>query len=245
MKPAGKLHPLPVPTKPWDSIRMDLIRPFPESKGYIYLWVVICRMTSMVHLIPVHTNMKASDLSWMYQWEIIRLHGLPNSIMSDRDSKFTSRWWHELHKILGMKLLMSTSYHPQTDGQTEHTNCNISQIFHTIVCDNQKDWVDRVDLTEFAINASVSRTTKYMPFKLNSGYMPSMICEIHLDNTIPKGIKEFTRQALQNLAEAHDAIIKVRVFQTCTTNSRWAPEPKLEKGSLVFLSTKNLNLPKG
>lgn len=82
-KPAGKLHPLPVPMKPWDSIGMDFIGPFPESKGYNYLWVIICCMTSMVHLIPVHTTMTTRDLSWIYLCEIVRLHGLPSSIVCD------------------------------------------------------------------------------------------------------------------------------------------------------------------
>jgi hypothetical protein len=82
-KPMGKLHPLPIPTKPWDSIGMDFVGPFPESKGFNYLWVVICRMTSMVHLIPVHTKITATELSWVYRREIVRLHGLPSLIVSD------------------------------------------------------------------------------------------------------------------------------------------------------------------
>ena len=105
-KNMGKLHPLPIPTKPWDSIGMDFIGPLPEINGYNYLWVVICRMTSMVHLIPVHTTMTAKELSWKYLREIVRLHGLPGSIVSDRDSKFTSQWWKELHRTLGMKFLI-------------------------------------------------------------------------------------------------------------------------------------------
>ena len=127
--PVGKHHPLPIPTKPWDSIGMDFIGPFPESKGFNYLWVVICRMTSMVHLILVHTTMTAAQLSWIYKREIMQLHGLPNTIMSNCDSKFTSQWWHELHRILGAKLLMSASFHPQTDSQTERANRNVGQIF--------------------------------------------------------------------------------------------------------------------
>jgi hypothetical protein len=77
-----------------------------------------------------------------------------------------------------------------------------------VVCNNQKDWVDRLDLTEFAINTSISGTTKYAPFELNSGYMPSMICKIRSDNIIPEEIKEFAKQALQNLADAHNSIIE-------------------------------------
>jgi hypothetical protein len=95
-KPAGKLHSLPIPMKPWDSVGMDFVGPFPKSRGHNYLWVIICQMTSTVHLILVMTNITAVELSWKYLCEIMRLHDLPNSIISDRDSKFTSRWWKEL-----------------------------------------------------------------------------------------------------------------------------------------------------
>jgi hypothetical protein len=244
-KPMGKLHSLPVPVKPWDSIRMDFIGPFPEVDGYNYLWVVICHMTSMVHLIPVHTRMKASQLSTIYMREVVRLHGLPSSIVSDRDSKFTSKWWRELHRILGARLLMSTSFHPQTDAQTERANRNIGQIFWTVVAPDQKNWLGKLDSVEFAINASISATTGYAPFELVNGCMPSMIRELHSDGVIPLGIKVFAEKALQNLAEAHDAIIEKRIVQTSKVNERRREEPKIVKGDLVYLSTKNLNLPRG
>jgi len=214
----GKLHPLPIPKKPWDSIGMDFIGPFPEVNGYNYLWVVICRMTSMVHLILVHTTMTAKELSWKYLREVVRLHRLPSSIVSDRDSKFTSQWWKELHRTLGAKLLMSTSFHPQTNGQTEQMNKNIGQILRTSIRSDQKDWIDKINLTEFAINSSVSATSRYAPFQLNGGYMPSMLKEFRSNKTTAKGIKEFAAQALHNLAEAHDAIIETQVFQTSQSN---------------------------
>ena len=98
---------------------MDFIGPCPESRGYNYLWVVICCLTSMVHLIPVRMMTTVSELSSIYIREIVRLHGLPSSIVSDRDLKFTSKWWKEVHRILSAKLLMSTVFHPQRDGATE------------------------------------------------------------------------------------------------------------------------------
>ncbi len=80
---------------------MDFVGPFPEvevnGRKFNYLWVVVCRMTSMVHLIPVHMKMTASQLSGIYMREIVQLHGLLRSIMSNRDPKFTSKWWRELH----------------------------------------------------------------------------------------------------------------------------------------------------
>jgi hypothetical protein len=113
---------------------------------------------------------------------------------------------------------MSTLFHPQMDGQMERANRNVEQIFRTVVRNDQKDWVDCTDMTEFAINASVSETTRYTPFELNGGYMPSMIQEFRSDDLIPLGIKSFTQQVLWNLAEAHNAIIKRQVFQTHQAN---------------------------
>ena len=175
----------------------------------------------------------------------MQLQGLPSSIVSNRDSKFTLKWWHKLHHTLGAKLLMSTSFHPQTDSQMECANRNIGQIFHIVIWHDQKDWVDCVDLTEFAINASIAKTMKFVPFELNGGYMSSMMKEIRLDETILRGIKLFTEATLQNLADAHDTIIEVRVFQMSHTNAHRKDEPEIVEGILVYLSTKNLNLPKG
>ncbi|KAG6887014.1 hypothetical protein C0995_002395 [Termitomyces sp. Mi166 len=100
-------------------------------------------------------------------------------------------------------------------------------------------------MVEFAINASMSETTEYALFELNSGYMPSMIKELRSDEVIHKGIKDFMQTALTNLANAHDAIIKAHVFQMRQANDCRSSKPDIAKGSLVYLSTKNLNLPKG
>ncbi len=105
-KPSSKLHTLPILMKPWDSIGMDFVGPFPEIKAdnsrmFNYLWVIVCQMMSMVHLIPTHTTMMAKQLSGTYIREVAHLHGLPTSIVSDRDPKFTSKWWRELHCMLG------------------------------------------------------------------------------------------------------------------------------------------------
>jgi hypothetical protein len=124
----GLLHSLPILSQPWSSIAMDFVGPFPESNSYNYLWVVICCLTSIVHLVPVQMTTTASELTWLYICKIVRLYRLAESIVSDRDSKFMSKFWHETHKLLGMKLLMSTSFHLQTDGVSEHEICLIAQI---------------------------------------------------------------------------------------------------------------------
>jgi len=227
--PQGLLHSLPIPTQPWQSIGMDFIGPFPEVDSYNYLWVVICRMINMVHLILVNTKMTASQLSWIYLKEVVRLHGLPTSIVSDRDSKFTSKWWRELHRLMGAKLLMLTSFHPQTDGVTERANCSIGQLFRAAISPDQKDWVYKIPMMEFTINASISKSTGFTPFELDGAYMPTMICQLPESNTAPPGMRTFTQQALQNIAAAHEAIIASRVFQRHYANTRRHQEPTIKQ----------------
>ncbi len=96
-KQYGLLHQLPIPDRLWSGISMDFIGPFPESLGKNYLWVVMCRLMSQVHLIPINTMTKTIELTYEFLNHIVRLHGLPTSIVSDRDTKFTSLFWTELH----------------------------------------------------------------------------------------------------------------------------------------------------
>ena len=127
-KPRGLLHSLPIPDRPWQSISMDFLVPLPKSNNFDYLLVIIDRLTSQVHLVPTTTTVTTKGIVWIVLKEVVRLHGIPESIVSDRDAQFTSIFWRELQKLMGTKLLMSTVFHPQTDGATERANRSIAQI---------------------------------------------------------------------------------------------------------------------
>lgn len=127
-KPAGLLHSLPILSRPWESIVMDFVGPFPESNGFDYIWVVICRLTSMVHLVPLRTMIRADKLAVKFIDTVVRLHGIPESIVSDRDTKFTSKFWCDVQWLLGMQLLLSTAFHLQTDGISEQTIQTLSEV---------------------------------------------------------------------------------------------------------------------
>jgi len=111
--------------------------PLPKSKGHDYLLVVIDHLTSQVHLIPTDTCVTSKEVTWLFLEEVVRLHGVPNSIMSDQDMKFTASFRRELHRLLGTKLLMSTAFHPQMDSAMECTNHSIAQVLRTLVCNDQ------------------------------------------------------------------------------------------------------------
>src|ERR1700683_1503520 len=187
--------------------------------------------------------MTMTDLAWFYIRDIIRLHGMPELIVSDRDSKFTSRFWRELHRSLGTKLLMSTSFHPQTDGHSERVIRSIGQILCSTVSLDQKDGLPRIPLVEFALNSSINSSSGFAPFELNYSYMPRMT-PFPSDDIKYRGVKEFAQRAHANIEMAHDAIIEARVSATYQATRHRAEEKSFQIGDMAYLSTVNLNLPK-
>ena len=117
---------------------MDFMGPLPLSRGYNYLLVVIDCLMLQVHLVPTTTRVTTKQVAWIFLTEVVRHHGVPDSIVSDRDTKFTSTFWRELHQLMGTKLLMSTAFHPQTDGVTEQANRSIGQALQALVRNDQK-----------------------------------------------------------------------------------------------------------
>jgi transposase InsO family protein len=186
---------------------MDFVGPFPPSHGFDYLWVIVDKLTSMVRLVPTTTRVTAKELAKLFLDQVWKFHGLPNAIISDRDSKFVSRFWREVYQLLGTKLLMSTAYHPQTDGSSERAIRTVSSILRAFVSSDQTDWSDKLPQAEFAINSTVSVTTGHTPFELNYGYTPSSLRLVATEVSFP-GVRAFAEQARVNLMRAHDAIIE-------------------------------------
>jgi hypothetical protein len=118
-RPTGQLQPLQVLEWNWESVRMDFITGFPKSsRGNDSIWVIVDRLTKFAHFIPIRTTYKGSQLADLYLSRIVSLYGVPKNIVSDRGTKFTSRFWKQLHQALRAKLAFSTVYHPRTDGQS-------------------------------------------------------------------------------------------------------------------------------
>ena len=121
-KKYGLLEPIDVPMPPWNSISMDFIVGLPKSEGYTKIWVIVDRFSKMAHFIPLRTEEHIKELALIFLKEIWCLHGLPESIISDRDTQFTSKFWMSLMQLLQVKLNISTAFHPEIDGQTKRVN---------------------------------------------------------------------------------------------------------------------------
>ena len=165
-RPSGLLQPLPIPERKWENITMDFVCGLPRSpKNHDAIWVVVDRLTKSAHFIPIRMNYSLDKLAELYINEIVRLHGVPASIVSDRDSRFTSGFWDSLQKALGTKLNFSTACHPQTDGQSERTIQTLEDMLRACVLDFKGSWNDYLTLVEFAYNNSYHSSIKMAPYE--------------------------------------------------------------------------------
>jgi hypothetical protein len=131
----------PVPSVPWEDVSMDFVLGLPRTKrGMDSIFVVVDRFSKMAHFISYHKSDNASHVADFFFTEIVCLHDVPNTIVSDKDAKFGSHFWRTLWLKLGTKLLFSTTCHPQTDGQTEVVNHTLSTMLRPVLKSNLKLW---------------------------------------------------------------------------------------------------------
>ena len=164
--PAGTLQSLPIPEWKWEHITMDFVSGFPRTKkGHDSVWVIVDRLTKSAHFLPVRVDYSLNKLAEIYIDEIVRLHGTPVSIVSDRDPRFTSRFWPSLQEALGTKVKFSTSFHPQTDGQSERTIQTLEDMLRACVMEFKGSWDQHLSLMEFAYNNSYHASLGMAPYE--------------------------------------------------------------------------------
>ncbi|KAM1391562.1 hypothetical protein ACFX2I_019269 [Malus domestica] len=157
---------LPVPQWKWENITMDFVYKLPRTRnGFDGVWVIVDRLTKSSHFIPVREKYPLNKLAKLFITKIVKYHGVLVNIISDQDPRFTSKFWVAFQEALGTKLLYSTAYHPQTDGQSERTIQTLEDMLRSSVLQFGDSWHDRLDLMEFAYNNSFHSSIGMSPFE--------------------------------------------------------------------------------
>jgi hypothetical protein len=249
--PAGLLQPLPVPGDTWDSISMDLIVSLPQTAaGFTAIAVFVDRLSKMVHLAPCRDDTTAEQFADLFIHHVFRSHGLPSQIVSDRDPRFTSKFWRALMERLGVSQAMSSAFHPETDGNTERVNRVLEDMLRHYVDPTQANWDSLLPLVEFAINDSVHESVGSTPFVLNYGKRPQLPADLVLrGEESPGTASKSTNDTADNLTERiHSVVSDAKKCLVAAQQRQKAYADKFRRdftltvGSEVLLSTKHINV---
>ncbi|GJY56686.1 putative reverse transcriptase domain-containing protein [Tanacetum coccineum] len=206
-RPSGLLQQPEIPVWKWEGIAMDFVTKLPRtSSGHDTIWVIVDRLTKSAHFLPMREDYKMERLARLYLNEIVARHGVPISIISDRDSRFTSRFWQSMQEALGTRLDMSTAYHPQTDGQSERTIQTLEDMLRACVLDFRGSWDVHLLLVEFSYNNSYHSSVRCAPFEALYGRKcrsPIMWAEVGEGQLIGP---ELVQETIEKISQIKDVL---------------------------------------
>lgn len=198
----GYIQPLPIPNKVWSSISMDFSEGLPSSQHKTVILVVVDRLSKYAHFIALQHPYTASTIAQVFLDNVYKLHGLPDSIISDKDKVFLSHFWKSLFKVLKVQIKLSTTYHPQTDGQTEVVNRCLECYLRCMTSEKPKEWVQWLALAEFWYNTNFHSSIQTTPYEVLYGQKPP----IHAPYMSGESAVEQVDRTLQAMEQAINLI---------------------------------------
>lgn len=240
-RPMGELHPLPIPDRPWSHLSMDFITDLPCSDSKTVIWVVVDRFSKMCHLISLRKLPTAKVLASLFIDHIVRIHGIPENIVSDRGVQFVSRFWKAFCHKIDISLSFSSAFHPETNGQTERLNQSVEQFLRCYVADNQHQWSRYLSLAEFAINNRVNTSSGISPFFCNMGFHPRF-GSFSLSTSVVPEVNSFAQELCTVWAQVQTNLKKAQETQKVKADRKRSNGVDFKVGDKVWLSTKNLKM---
>jgi hypothetical protein len=196
--PTGLLEPLPILQGAWQDISMDFIEGLPKSEGYTVILVIVDRFTKYAHFVPIKHPFTARTIAKAVYDNVVKLHGLPKTIVLDRDKVFTSNVWKELFSMTGTQVILSSAYHPQTDVQTERVNQCLEMYLRCVVHNDPKHWKAWLARVEIWYNSTHHTSLGFSPFKDLYGHEPNigLVPHVTVDTsvTVAKMIEKLSTQ---------------------------------------------------
>jgi len=238
-KPAGKLKLSEVPQKTWTHLTVDFITKLQVVAGKDAILVVCDRLSKMTHFVATTEGTSMEGLARLLRDNVWKLHGLPESVVSDKGPQFVAELTKKLNKMLGIKTKLSTAFHPQTDGQTERMNQELKQYLQFFIEHRQKDWLEWLAAAEFTVNNKIHTATKVLPFMANYGKELRMGGDIRRKEKVESAM-EFVERMKKVHEEAEVALKKTQEEMKRYADRGRKETEKWKKGDRVLLSTKDL-----
>jgi len=240
-KPYSQLHSMPVPELPFEHITMDFIEQLPPSNEFDAILVIVCRLTKFAIFIPTTTKLDTMGLVKLFLIHFVAYFGLPKTIVSDRGNKFVAKFWGTLTEYLKIVLLLSTGYHPQTDGQTERVNHILEQYIRRTTDYLQTDWSDYLPMAAFAYNNATHSATTMSPYYAVYGFNPrwTQARDEEVTGCIPAA-----KTLAKDLSKVHEycasMIKRAQERYARFHNKLFTKPPQFKKGEKVLLDLKNI-----
>lgn len=245
-KPYGLLQPLPAPPGAWKSISMDFITDLPRSTTWTTkdtfdtILVVVDRLTKYVYFLPFYKTGTARQLAQLLVERVFCNHGTPSDIVSDRDKLFLSHFWQTTMELLNVRTKLSTSFHPQTDGQTERTNQTLEQYLRAFVNYKQTNWASLLPIAQFTCNTYCNASTTISPFQAVYGILPTLRFEEHSIKTFSEAAKANIDMIKATQNQLRMELAKASTTQIYHANKHRSGGPDLKEGDTVYLRRKNI-----
>lgn len=240
-KPSGELRPLPIPQRPWSHISMDFVMGLPPSNDNTVVLTVVDRLSKMVHFIALPKLPSAKETAEVMMFNVFRIHGFPKDIVSDWGPQFISRFWKEFCSLLGATVSLSSGFHPQTNGQSEHLNQELETSLCITASQNPDTWSQKLVWVEFAHNTLPSASTGLSPFHIVHGHQPSLFPIIESESSVPSALA-LVRRCRRTWERARQNLQRQSNIYKATVDRKRTPAPCYRNGQRVWLSTRNLPL---
>jgi hypothetical protein len=239
----GLLIPNEIPPARWHTVTMDFAGPFVPTEGFDMVMIVVDKLSKRAHFEATRNVDDAPAILRLFMNRIVRYHGMPRVIISDRDTKLTSNFWQEFFRSFGTKTKFSTANHPQTDGQSERMVRTLKDMIRHYINYSQKNWLDLLPILEIAYNNALNSTTGFTPFELDLGYHPTFPQNfIQEPDTAIQAIADLINKLKKDIISAQDAIQRAQLSQAKFYNKKHRFE-QFKLGDLVMLSGKHVHPP--
>ena len=239
--PAGLLQPLPVPGRPWSHIAMDFVTGLPVSQGCDTILTVVDRFSKMVHFVPLPKLPSAAETADLLTLHVVRLHGIPADIVSDRGPQFISKVWQAFCRGIGATVSLSSGYHPQSNGQAERANQAVEAALRCATTSNPSSWAKFLPWVEYSLNTMESSATGMSPFQCSLGYQPPLFPQQELEVAVPS-TRAHLRRCRRIWKTARAALLRATERARRGANRRRVPAPVYQPGQRVWLLARDLPL---